>query len=417
MQVETLELPSWEVLVQQEIKKFDLVVPAIEQIKSDYMPLAIKDLSDKEGYDAVCKGLRFLVSKRTAVEDRRKELKADSISFGKAVDNRAKEITAMLFPVEEHLRNTKLNFDNAIAEIEAQKEREKQAKILERQKRLGNIGMYNVGNEWQWANTDRSFIESFLAINIETFSDDSFDSYVKMVSNLNETEKKLQLDLAAQKEAERITMETQKAELERQQAILNDEKEKMQKEIDAFKKQVYDVRQLALTALGCQLSEMTGFIFYSGQSLINFHELSCTSTEWEEKLSKIVLRIEEIKAEQAKQAEIDAEKKIKELEQMKEKAANDAIENLLKKQQQEKDLQDKVEKEAADNLIRQQAKDKELKDKLDTEEKERVSNLSDKQKFSEYAKLLLGIDKPEPKTAKWTKELKDLTLIISDYIL
>jgi hypothetical protein len=94
------EIPTFEVLISNELKKFDSVIPAIDEYKAKFLPLKINGIEDEEGYKVVADGLKIIVGRRVAVENKRKELKADSLSFGRAVDARAKEITEMLSPIE-----------------------------------------------------------------------------------------------------------------------------------------------------------------------------------------------------------------------------------------------------------------------------------------------------------------------------
>ena len=52
------------------------------------------------------------------------ELKADSLKFGKAVDERAKEIQALIAPIEEHLKSQKEKVDEEIKLIKEKAEKE-----------------------------------------------------------------------------------------------------------------------------------------------------------------------------------------------------------------------------------------------------------------------------------------------------
>jgi hypothetical protein len=133
IQIETTIPSSFDELIKRELTKYDAVVPAVNELAKEFMPLKIQSLDDKDGYNEVYKALRFIVSKRTAVEEKRKELKADSLAYGRAVDARAKEITSMLEPIESHLKNEKLRIDTEIERIKAEEE--------EKNKMLSIIGL------------------------------------------------------------------------------------------------------------------------------------------------------------------------------------------------------------------------------------------------------------------------------------
>ena len=178
------EIPTFENIINSELTKFDSVIPAIAELSSEFMPLRINGIDDAEGYEKVSKALRFMVSKRVAVEEKRKELKADSLTFGRAVDNRAKEISTMLSPIEEHLKSQKQKIDEAIEQIKIREEQIKQIKIDERSKSLNHVGMFLIGTEFIYANNnDSNYI--FPRINLEIYSDTDFEEYILKVRSFH----------------------------------------------------------------------------------------------------------------------------------------------------------------------------------------------------------------------------------------
>jgi len=184
------EIPTFENIIKTELTKFDAVIPAIAELSAEFMPLKVNGIDDKEGYENVSKALRFMVSKRVAVEEKRKELKADSLTFGRAVDNRAKEITNMLSPIEEHLKNEKQKIDQALEQIKLREEQAKQAKLDERTKRLNDVGMFLRVTEFEYPNSNSNYV--FPKINLEVYSDEDFDKYIDEVGKFhNENLEKL----------------------------------------------------------------------------------------------------------------------------------------------------------------------------------------------------------------------------------
>lgn len=115
--------------IEKELQKFDMPTAVIEKMAEQYLPLKIKNLTDKEGYKAVREARLTVKEKRVGVEKRRKELKEDSLRFGKAVDAEAKRITALLEPIESHLEAQEDWWD-------ALKERLKQEAIKQEQEKL-----------------------------------------------------------------------------------------------------------------------------------------------------------------------------------------------------------------------------------------------------------------------------------------
>ena len=267
---------SFNDLISRELIKFDEVVPKVDELAKEFLPLKIKDVNDIAGYDEVSKSLRFMVGKRTAVEAKRKELKRNSIDYGNAVDARASEIVAMLAPIEKHLRTQKEEIDRQKQEIELQKEIEKQEKIRARHDRLIAAGMGLVGSEYVYES------ESYPAINLETLSDEDFEIYFTQVSDfINAEKKKKQDELDRQKK--------EKEDFEKQQALLKEEQDNMMKER-------FSIRESTLFNLGFivapqpNVTDIDRLIYsYKGDvcTIMRSEVLRLPLKDWEERIDNI----------------------------------------------------------------------------------------------------------------------------------
>ena len=129
-----------------------VVEPAtnLPMVKFSIPDAAIEDLRDRlegrtaetnEGYVLVMKGLAETRKIRVAIEKKRKELKADSLQWGRNVDGEAKRLTSSIVEIEKPLLDSRAEADAKQEAIErAERERveaEKQAKEeAERQARL-----------------------------------------------------------------------------------------------------------------------------------------------------------------------------------------------------------------------------------------------------------------------------------------
>lgn len=91
---------------------YDVTDAAIAELK--------QELSGLTEYNAVSKGIAKVRTLRTRIEATRKQLKADSLAWGRKVDAEAKRITEQLEAIEEPLKLLKAAIDEA-------KEREKAA--------------------------------------------------------------------------------------------------------------------------------------------------------------------------------------------------------------------------------------------------------------------------------------------------
>jgi hypothetical protein len=365
-------IPTFQELVESGLKKFDIVVPAIEELKKTYLPLKIKSIDDKEGYEKVSKALRFMISKRNEVEEKRKELKADSLSYGKAVDNRAKEITFLLTPIEEYLRSEKDRIDDEIEAIKEQKIREEQERLNIRNRRLLQAGMKLVGNEYFWQNpNDLAQVEILPSVNLETLDDLSFDEYIEKI-NVMAKEQQAIFD----SEQKRLSQEREK---------LEQEQKKFREEMEMMKAQRTKMRLESLYQIGLvSITNLNSVCYKFGDeyvSVISYPEVE-TSDNWEETLKSVVLTIESIKQQAAENQKAEQER----IAEAQKRAEEIAIQKL------------KDEKELAEKM-----------------EAERIAQLSDKDKFAEWVQKMLDIPPPAVKTKKWKIEVTGLRGLIANY--
>lgn len=300
IQVETTIPSSFDELIKRELTKYDAVVPAVNELAKEFMPLKIQSLDDKDGYNEVSKALRFIVSKRTAVEEKRKELKADSLAYGRAVDARAKEITSMLEPIESHLKNEKLRIDTEIERIKAEEEEKKQNAINYRITILMGLGMWQTQNEFVWKsrlNPDDE--ETFLRVNLELFSDEDFEDFVSNLTEKVNREKEIIASREAEQKAEAERIETMRKELE-------EEKQRVAKEMLEMKQQRAIGRNEALANLGLgTISYNPHWVFMkkvNGVSIVNMvHEddvLNMNADEWKAKFEAVKSEYQVLKAEE-----------------------------------------------------------------------------------------------------------------------
>lgn len=114
------------------IVKYSIADAEIAKLASQYMPLAIADAKDKQGYEIVHAARMDVKQKRVMVEKTRIELKADALRYGKAVDAEAKRLTALLEPIEGHLTKQEEVYTAEIERQKAEKARAAAAKLQER---------------------------------------------------------------------------------------------------------------------------------------------------------------------------------------------------------------------------------------------------------------------------------------------
>lgn len=106
--------------------RYDVTDAAIFQIRQKYSDLTI---IDNASYEAVRLAIADVRGRRTAVEKRRKELKARALDYGRRVDAEAKRITGLLEPIEESLKATKQAEDDKRESAKHEEERKDRERI------------------------------------------------------------------------------------------------------------------------------------------------------------------------------------------------------------------------------------------------------------------------------------------------
>lgn len=110
----------------RSLVKYDVTPEQIEAKKAAYAAL---EATTPKGYEEVRKAIGDLRTLRIAVEDRRKELKKDSLEFGRLVDGEAKRITALIEGIEEPLKLKKAVVDDEKERIRKEKEAAEKAAL------------------------------------------------------------------------------------------------------------------------------------------------------------------------------------------------------------------------------------------------------------------------------------------------
>lgn len=299
---------------------------------------------------------------RTGVEDKRKELKADALSYGKAVDSIANYLKGLIEPTEEYL----LEQEEFAKRIEAQRIEElKQARIQE----LTGWGV------------DTQYLD------LGGMPD---AVYTKMLTDAKaahearlEAQRKAEEE-AARQEAERIAREKAEADARELQRLEN---ERLKREAEAAQAQIEKER----AEMEAKLAE-------------------------ERRLAKLAQEEAEKKAEYERQA---AEKRLRE-EQAKAKAERDALEAKARAEQAKRDAEIKAQQEAeakkqAEERARLEAQavqERAAREKLECEAKakaeaeaaarkaeeaaaKRAAKAPDKVKLANFAAQISGLTPPD----------------------
>ena len=126
--------------MSKELAKFNVTDAGIEELRATFMPLRVISPQDEEGYQK-CREARLIVKNtRCEVEKRRKELKEDSLKWGRVVDGEAKRIAALLEPIEAHLESQEKIVDGEKERVRLEAAKKLQAMIEHRLTLLAQQG-------------------------------------------------------------------------------------------------------------------------------------------------------------------------------------------------------------------------------------------------------------------------------------
>lgn len=404
-----LAVPTADELIEKELVKYNEIVPKVEELKELYLPLKIASIEDEDGYKEVATALRIMVGKRTAIEDKRKELKAFSLKVGKAIDDKAKEITEMIAPIEQHLKSEKERIDNEKKRIEQERLDAIKAVVDARSKELMAFGCTFIPTEntYVWVEREGISEEQLHAANLEIMNDEDYNSFVEVLKGKNKQlvaimeqreQEAAELKRKQEEEAERLRLEQE--QLSKQKAEIEAERERMAKELLELKREKAKFRIVALEALDIQWN---GVLQVYGKHLEDgsFHPLvmeavvlESTNEEWEEKIASCRKWVADAKDK----AEAEAEAKRLEAERLaEEKRRNDEI------------TRKRIEEETKVRLERERLQEERSKQLA---EQERLDNMSDKEKVFEYLQKIEALEVPVVKTTKYKSLINTLRIEI-----
>ncbi len=202
--------------------QYNLTEAAIKKLKKDYDPALIPDTEKKgdEGYLVVHEKVMSITKVRTAIEKKRKELKADALSWGRLVDGKAKELTEIIEVIENPWKELKSDLDDK----EAREAEEARVKEVERIQIIEAKVEQLKGATNDLVGKDVAALKNRLGILSAVVIDESYGEYTE-AAQLHKDTGIGKLDAAI---AEREVFEEQQAQLK----VSQDKLAAQQKEID-----------------------------------------------------------------------------------------------------------------------------------------------------------------------------------------
>jgi hypothetical protein len=218
-----------------KLVKYSVTDSEIAKIKERFDGLKV---TDKETYEIARKGISEVRTLRTTVEKKRKELKADALAYGRAVDGEAKRITALLVEIEEPLKAEKNRVDEEKRLEKERKEREakekEEARVNAIQGKIDcirNLGKLRAGMDRDEMKANLKSLQDteIKEDDLQEFAPEAISAKEAAIESMNdailldEERERKELELAkaqAEREAEeaRLAAERQKLEAERAEA-------------------------------------------------------------------------------------------------------------------------------------------------------------------------------------------------------
>lgn len=178
---------------------YEIDATALTAKVQQYAELTIAGVNDTKGYKAVSEARKELKRDRVAIENRRKELKADALEYGRKVDAMAKRLTALLEPTERRLESEEKRIDDEKERLRKEAELARQRAIQARVDRVVALGV------------------SFEIVKVQALADEEFEAYFAELSDVARqvAERKAEEDRLRREEQRRLREEREAIERER----------------------------------------------------------------------------------------------------------------------------------------------------------------------------------------------------------
>lgn len=297
-----------------QLQKYNVADLAIAKMEAEFSKLKITDLKDTAGYKTVSSAIAVVRSKRLEVEKVRKDLKADSLNYGRIVDSEAKRIQALIEPIETRLQAEKDRIDTEKENIRLEKERKIQELLDSRKNKLYQSGMVinSFGNLY--------YKEYVITLpGLQDMTEEAFNEFYNKVQEQIKADQETKAIEEAEQEKKRLELIAESERLEK----LRQEQAMMQAKIDEDNRKIQAEKDRLQRE-----KEMAGFKAKAqAEAKLNA-----------EKLANAEIRLQKEKADaEIQRLKDEADKK----EQEKLKAEQIAKERLEEEQRQREQAKDK----------------------------------------------------------------------------
>ena len=211
--------------IKTELAKYSLSDARIAEMRVNCMCIIVKDPKDMDSYVDCREKYKMVHEIRMGIEAKRKELKASSLEFGRAVDGEAKRLTKGVREIEDHLMEQRKVVEDEKKRIEEAKiQAEKDEKEKDRREEEARL---------ETQRKEQEIIRRQLKE-----AQDKLDADKKAIEEEREANRleRERLEYAAL-EAEEAKEEAVREEKERKEKIIQDEKDRKEAE-EKYRKDV-----------------------------------------------------------------------------------------------------------------------------------------------------------------------------------
>ena len=205
--------------VSKELKKYSLADTKIIELRNKYLKIKVNGIDDIDGY-ALCKSAHQEIKAiRLGIEEKRQELKASSLDFGRKVDAEAKRLSIQIIEIETHLLSQRKVIEDEKKRIK-EEEQEAIRKEEERIKKEEELRIEKIRLEQE--KKERELEEKQEKIREEQKKIEEEKQEIE-----RQKQKIIEIEEAKKRAAEQARIEKEKIEKETEQAV---EKARLEKE-------------------------------------------------------------------------------------------------------------------------------------------------------------------------------------------
>jgi hypothetical protein len=213
-----VEAPQEAEVIGGIVARYNVTDAAIAELRSSYSGMTIAGVGDKDGYKAVHEAKIHVRDLLVRVEKTRKELKQESLDYGRKVDSAAKSITERLEPLRDELAAEEKRIDDQKSAILAKRQQEISDRVNARVAALTAVnGLALIRVENLPAMLEEDF-QAFLAMATETFTKAEAErvSQAAELDRLRKADDEAKAKAAAALEEQRKAQDAKQAELDSQ---------------------------------------------------------------------------------------------------------------------------------------------------------------------------------------------------------